>query len=34
MAGKGSKPRPIKITKKEWDENWERIFKKKGNDEK
>ena len=29
MAGKGSKPRPMKISKKEWDRNFERIFKKK-----
>jgi len=29
MAGKGSKPRPISIPRKKFDENWDRIFGKK-----
>ena len=28
MAGKGSKPRPIEIDRKTFDDNWDRIFKK------
>lgn len=28
MAGKGSKPRPIDIDRKTYDDNWDRIFKK------
>lgn len=28
MAGKGSKPRPIEIDRKTYDDNWDRIFKK------
>jgi hypothetical protein len=27
-AGKGSKPRPLSIPTKEFDNNWDRIFKK------
>lgn len=29
MSGKGSKPRPLSIPRKKFDENWERIFGKK-----
>ena len=29
MSGKGSKPRPLSVPKKQFDENWERIFGKK-----
>jgi len=29
MAGKGSKPRPLSVPRKQFDENWERIFGKK-----
>ena len=28
MAGKGSKPRPIEVDRKTYDDNWDRIFKK------
>ena len=28
MAGKGSKPRPTKVDRKTFDNNWDRIFKK------
>jgi hypothetical protein len=28
-GGKGSKPRPISVPRKQFDENWERIFEKK-----
>lgn len=28
-AGKGDKPRPLSVSKEVWDENWERIFRKK-----
>lgn len=28
MAGKGSKPRPIQVDRKQFDDNWDRIFKK------
>ena len=28
-GGKGSKPRPISVPRKQFDENWERIFGKK-----
>jgi hypothetical protein len=28
-GGKGSKPRPISIPRKQFDDNWERIFGKK-----
>jgi len=30
-AGKGDSPRPLSISQKEWDKNWERIFKGKKN---
>jgi len=26
MAGKGSKPRPLSVPRKKFDENWDRIF--------
>lgn len=26
MAGKGSKPRPLSVPRKQFDDNWERIF--------
>ena len=29
MAGKGSKPRPLSIPRKQFDDNWDRIFGKK-----
>ena len=29
MAGKGSKPRPLSVDRKKFDENWDRIFNKK-----
>lgn len=29
MSGKGDKRRPIEIPKKQFDDNWERIFNKK-----
>jgi hypothetical protein len=29
MSGKGSKPRPLSVPRKKFDENWERIFGKK-----
>jgi len=29
MSGKGSKPRPLSIPRKQFDDNWERIFGKK-----
>jgi len=28
-GGKGSKPRPLSIPRKQFDENWKRIFEKK-----
>ena len=28
MNGKGSKPRPIQVDRKTYDNNWDRIFKK------
>lgn len=28
MAGKGSKPRPIEVDRKTYDDNWDRIFNK------
>ena len=28
MAGKGSKARPLSVDKKQFDSNWDRIFKK------
>ena len=28
MAGKGSKPRPIEVDRKIYDDNWDRIFNK------
>lgn len=34
MAGKGSSPRPRKVSKKEWDDNYDLIFKKKSKHEK
>ena len=27
-AGKGSKPRPLSVPRKKFDDNWERIFRK------
>lgn len=32
MNGKGDQPRPLSITKQEFDNNWDRIFKKKKQD--
>jgi len=32
-GGKGSSPRPFSISQKEFDERWEKIFKKKEKDE-
>ena len=29
MSGKGSKPRPLSVARKQFDDNWERIFGKK-----
>jgi hypothetical protein len=29
MSGKGSKPRPLSVPRKQFDDNWERIFGKK-----
>lgn len=29
MAGKGSKPRPLSVPRKQFDDNWDRIFGKK-----
>jgi len=29
VSGKGSKPRPLSVPRKQFDENWERIFGKK-----
>lgn len=26
MSGKGSKPRPLSVPRKQFDDNWERIF--------
>jgi hypothetical protein len=26
MSGKGSKPRPLSVPRKQFDESWERIF--------
>lgn len=26
MSGKGSKPRPLSVPRKQFDENWDRIF--------
>ena len=34
MAGKGDKQRPISITKEEWNNNWDLIFKKDKKDKK
>lgn len=34
MNGKGSKRRPQKVSKKKFDDNWDRIFGNKDNDEK
>jgi len=34
MSGKGSKPRPLSVPRKQFDENWERIFGKKNKEEK
>ena len=33
-GGKGSKPRPLSVPRKQFDENWERIFGKKKHEEK
>jgi|688.fasta_scaffold11635_30 hypothetical protein len=30
-GGKGSKPRPLSVPRKKFDENWDRIFKKGNN---
>lgn len=27
MSGKGSKPRPISVPRKKFDDNWDKIFK-------
>ncbi len=32
-GGKGSKPRPLNVPRKKFDENWERIFGKKKQEE-
>jgi len=32
MSGKGSKPRPLSIPRKQFENNWERIFGKKKDD--
>lgn len=32
-GGKGSKPRPIEIPREKFNENWDKIFKKRVNDE-
>lgn len=29
MSGKGSKPRPLSVPRKQFDDNWDRIFGKK-----
>jgi len=29
MSGKGSKPRPLSVPRKKFDDNWDRIFGKK-----
>ena len=29
MSGKGSKPRPISVPRKKFDDNWDKIFKSK-----
>jgi len=31
MAGKGSKPRPLSVPRNKFEDNWERIFGNKGN---
>ncbi len=31
-GGKGSKPRPLSVPRKQFDDNWDRIFGKKKND--
>ena len=31
MSGKGSKPRPFSVDRKTFNENWDKIFKKKDN---
>jgi len=33
-GGKGSKPRPLSVPRKQFDENWERIFGKKSREKK
>ena len=33
MAGKGSRMRPLGVSKSQFDENWERIFNKKDKEE-
>ena len=33
-GGKGSKPRPLSVPRKQFDENWERIFGKKKEEKK
>jgi hypothetical protein len=34
MSGKGSAPRPYSVPKKVYDDNWEKIFGKKSNQDK
>jgi len=34
MAGKGSKPRPLSVPRKQFDDNWDRIFGKKREEKK
>ena len=34
MSGKGSKPRPLSVPRKQFDENWELIFGKKKEEKK
>jgi hypothetical protein len=34
MSGKGSRPRPFSVSRKTFESNWDRIFKKKNNNKK
>ena len=34
MSGKGSKPRPLSVPRKHFDDNWDRIFGKKREEKK
>jgi hypothetical protein len=34
MSGKGSKPRPLSVPRKTFEDNWDRIFSKKQSQEK